>query len=140
MGATVTRVPKPRILLVDDEALVRSMMLDVLAALGYETDGAVSAAEALALFADKDYGLAVIDFLMPEMNGAELADHLRLQAPGVKVLITTGLDDDPALARAQAQGALVLRKPMSIDRLRTAIDHLLSGEMPTHTFPDPVHA
>jgi CheY-like chemotaxis protein len=140
MVATVTRVPKARILVVDDEALVRSMMLDVLAALGYETDGAVSAPEALALFADNDYDLAVIDFLMPEMNGDELADRLRLQAPGVKILMTTGLDDDPALARAQARGALVLQKPMSIDRLRTAIDHLLSEEMPTHTFPDPVHA
>lgn len=140
MVATVTRHPKARILVVDDEALVRSMLLDVLAALGYETDGAVSAPEALALFAHTDYDLAVIDFLMPEMNGAELADRLRLQTPGVKILMTTGLEDDPALARAQAQGALVLQKPMSIDRLRTAIDHLLSGEMPTEPFPDPVHA
>ena len=140
MVATVTRVPKARILVVDDEAFVRSMVLDVLAALGYETDGAVSAPEALALFADNDYDLAMIDFLMPEMNGAELADRLRLQAPGVKILMTTGLDDDPALARAQARGAVVLRKPMSIDRLHAAIDHLLSGEMSTHTFPDSVHA
>jgi CheY-like chemotaxis protein len=140
MVSTVTRLPKARILVVDDEALVRSMLLDVLAALGYETDGAVSAPEALALFTHNDYDLVVIDFLMPEMNGAELADRLRLQTPGVKILMTTGLEDDPALARAQAQGALVLQKPMSIDRLRTAIDHLLSGEMPTQPFPDPVHA
>lgn len=140
MVAKVTPRPKARILVVDDEALVRSMILDVLAALGYQTDGAVSAPEALSLFADHDYDLALIDFLMPEMNGAELADRLRLQAPGVKILISTGLDDDPALARAQAQGALVLRKPMSIDRLRSAIEHLLSEAITSQQFPDPVHA
>jgi CheY-like chemotaxis protein len=120
--------PKTRILVVDDEAMVRSMILDVLAAFGYETDTAVSAPEALDMFDHKTYDLALIDFLMPEMNGVELAGRLRQKAPGVKILMSTGFDDDPALARAEALGALVLHKPVGIDRLHAAISHLLSED------------
>jgi len=128
---------KSRILVVDDEALVRSMVLEVLTMLGYETDAAVSAIEALAMFDHKTYDLALIDFLMPEMNGDELARRLRQKAPGVKILMSTGFDDDPALARAQAEGVLVIQKPVGIERLHAAIHHLLSEGMPSQEFPEP---
>jgi two-component system response regulator (stage 0 sporulation protein F) len=113
------------------------MVLEVLTMLGYETDAAVSAIEALAMFDHKTYDLALIDFLMPEMNGDELARRLRQKAPGVKILMSTGFDDDPALARAQAEGVLVIQKPVGIERLHAAIDHLLSEGMPSQEFPEP---
>lgn len=137
LGAATAIKRKPRILVVDDEALVRSMVLDVLAVLGYETDAAVSAPEALDMFGHNTYDLALIDFLMPEMNGVELVGRLRQKAPGVKIIMSTGFDDDPALARAQAQGVVVLHKPVGIACLQAAIDDLLADDMPSQESQGP---
>jgi len=68
---------KRRILIVDDEAAPREMLAKVLEHHGYEVDTADGADCALILSDFQSYDLAILDFRMPEVNGAELFQNIR---------------------------------------------------------------
>ncbi len=96
-GDEAAYVPLPPVqargvaLLVDDEELVRMSTADMLADLGYEVVEASSAEEALSrLHAGLQPTLVVTDHLMPGMTGAQLARTLKVERPGLPVLIVSG--------------------------------------------------
>jgi DNA-binding response OmpR family regulator len=69
-------VPK-RILIVDDEAAVVDLLREGLVAAGYAVDGVATGAAALALVRDNLYDAAVLDFVLPDMNGVMLHSRIR---------------------------------------------------------------
>ncbi len=86
-------------LLVDDEELVRLSTADMLLDLGYEVAEASSAEEALRLLGGGlKPSVMVTDHLMPGMNGAELALHVRSQQPDLPVLIVSGYAETVGVA------------------------------------------
>jgi PAS domain S-box-containing protein len=100
-----------RILVVDDEPLVRATIVEMLEDQGHQVDAVPSAAAALAHIAQGPTpDLVLTDYLMPEMTGAALARRLLDQHPGLPVVIVTGFArlDDPALT-----GLRTLAKPFS---------------------------
>jgi PAS domain S-box-containing protein len=112
--------PHPaRLLLVDDEPLVRAGTAALLQELGYKVTEAESAAEALDLVRT---GLApelvVTDQMMPGMTGMQLAAELRERLPGIAVLIITGY---AALHAGEADGLEVLTKPFSFADLAARV-------------------
>jgi signal transduction histidine kinase len=79
------------ILLVDDEELVRSATMDMMQSLGYKVIEAASGSEALRLLQSGiDIDLLVTDYLMPAMNGVDLAVQVQRIAPKLPVLLITG--------------------------------------------------
>ncbi|MBZ5656622.1 MAG: PAS domain S-box protein, partial [Acidobacteriia bacterium] len=80
------------ILLVDDHASARNSMQRILHNAGYRILQASSGKRALKIFAERaaDIDLLVADWMMPGMNGRELADQLRQQKPGLRVLLISG--------------------------------------------------
>jgi PAS domain S-box-containing protein len=112
-------------LLVDDEELVRMSTADMLVDLGYDVVEAASAEDALRLVAEGlRPGLVVTDYLMPGMNGADLARDLGAKAPGLPVLIVSGYAEadglEPGMARltkpfrnAELAASLASLKPAS---------------------------
>ena len=93
--------PRPGavILLVDDDAAVRDVTAAMLRDLGYTVREAASGEGALALLDDEArIDLAVIDFAMPVMSGAELARHVRAKRPALPVLFVTGFAEREALS------------------------------------------
>jgi signal transduction histidine kinase/CheY-like chemotaxis protein len=96
-GATVSR-PGAVILLVDDDTAVRDVTAAMLRGLGYTVEEADSGERALRLLdARRHIDLAVIDFAMPAMSGAELARHVRSRMPALPVLFVTGFAERDAL-------------------------------------------
>ena len=96
-GATVSR-PGAVILLVDDDTAVRDVTAAMLRELGYTVEEADSGERALRLLdARRHIDLAVIDFAMPAMSGAELARHVRSRMPALPVLFVTGFAERDAL-------------------------------------------
>ena len=80
--------------MVDDDADVRDLTTRALEALNYQVLEAASGRVALDLLRDKDaVDLALIDLVMPGMNGRQLATRLRASDPEQKVLFMTGYDD-----------------------------------------------
>ena len=69
--------PDPRVLLVDDNTIVRDMLVDLVGSLGYQADAAAGGEEALDLFDRGRYGIVLTDLVMPGMSGWEVLAALR---------------------------------------------------------------
>ena len=110
------------VLLVEDDAAVRSLTRRMLASLGHTVTAAASGAEALGLVevADRLPDLLLTDVRMPGIQGPELARRLRDRRPDLPVVFTSGfsaeLGDSVAI-----HGAQVLDKPFDLRRLDAAI-------------------
>lgn len=88
-----------KVLLIDDEDLVRSSTADMLADLGYEVTEATSAEEALQLLNDgHEPDFVVTDHLMAGMNGTEFGRIVQAQWPDVRVLIISGYAESDGIA------------------------------------------
>jgi two-component system, NarL family, capsular synthesis sensor histidine kinase RcsC len=121
--------PDPKILLVDDNAVVRDMLVDLVGSLGYAADAASGGAEALALFDQNRYDIVLTDLLMPGMSGWEVLAAVRQRNPRIPVVIITGTAptaDDPRAAQA---GVTVLRKPVDVKALDDTIKEKLTGRL-----------
>lgn len=86
----------PHILVVEDEALVRMVMVQALSALGCSSAEASSAADATEIFRGRtnDFKAAVIDLGLPDTTGDALARELRASAPRLPILIASGYHHD----------------------------------------------
>jgi CheY-like chemotaxis protein len=113
----------PRVLLVEDEPLIRMLTTDMLDALGFAATEAGTGAEALAIEDGDLAGLAglVIDLGLPDHPGEEVARLLRQRRPDLPVILTTGADASDALAKLAGGGpAVALEKPYQFRELQQA--------------------
>jgi len=113
----------PRVLLVEDEPLIRMLTTDMLDALGFTALEAGTGAEALAIDERDLASLAglVIDLGLPDYSGEEVARQLRRRRPDLPVILTTGADASDALARLAGDGpAVSLEKPYQFSDLEQA--------------------
>ena len=120
-----------RVLVVDDEELVRKFVERVLRDAGYQTAAASDGPEALELAAKLDsFDLLVTDVMMPQMTGDELARRVRVSAPGIKVLYLTGFSDRLFKEKVTLWAdEAFLEKPCSVKGLRQAVSLLLFGRV-----------
>jgi CheY-like chemotaxis protein len=113
------------ILLVDDDHDTCASLSDVISDLGYRVDVAHDGPAALELCRRQPYGLAVLDYKLPGMDGVELYGHLkRVRADTVGVLVTAFAADATAQAAARAGIRQVLPKPVSFGRLIPLIEEV----------------
>jgi signal transduction histidine kinase/ActR/RegA family two-component response regulator len=120
---------RQRILLVEDEAAVRSVTRDILQALGFRVTVADGGVAALQLIdADRPrIDLLLTDVIMPGGSGREIARQVRERYPGLPVVYMSGYTDD-VLAEHEllGKGAPVLEKPFSAEALLRAIQTALA--------------
>jgi signal transduction histidine kinase len=118
-------LPAATVLLVDDDDHVRETASEMLGELGLEVVKARSGPEALDLALPGQVSVAVLDYAMPGMTGAELAKHLRARWPGLPVVFVTGYSDVGELLTSTGEREIVLRKPYREEDLRKAIGVVL---------------
>ncbi|HNX37841.1 MAG TPA: response regulator [Candidatus Cloacimonadota bacterium] len=94
-----------RILLVDDDRLLREVIGEHLSAFGYEVDLAEDGEHAYAKFRPGKYQLAILDLMMPGMNGLELMQKLRHEDDSIFCLIMTGYPTIDSAYKAMIEGA-----------------------------------
>jgi DNA-binding response OmpR family regulator len=82
-----------RILVVDDNAMVRESYTEVLRKRGYAVEQASDGEQALDLVGSKAIDLAIVDVMMPNMGGLELRQHLLRHRPRVATILVTGQPD-----------------------------------------------
>ena len=119
-----------KILVVDDDQLVRDMTLRRLTKLGYRAIAAASGAEALeALASGADIDLLLTDIRMPGgLDGPALAQEARRLRPQLKVLFVSGAPDDDTLLHASREGACpLLLKPCTKAELAETIREVLTA-------------
>lgn len=114
-----TPLPVARILIVEDDWLVRTTVVEMLQLRGHEVREAGDASRALELHAEGPVDLLVTDVGLPGMSGIELAQAMRARQPGLAVLFATGHAFTDAVIDAPRTGVLV--KPYGSDALTGAI-------------------
>jgi putative nucleotidyltransferase with HDIG domain len=121
--------PAPRVLVVDDDSAFRSMVCQLLADKGYDAVAAPNATEALTRATDGTFLAAIIDLVMPDMGGIELADKLKAQSPETEVVILTGHGDMGSAIAGIQHGVFDYLQKSSLDiaRLERAV-HEATGK------------
>ncbi len=120
---------RPRVLIVDDEDSVRLFAQRALDMGGYDVTVAADGGEALALIEQHPpFHLFVIDVMMPDMRGHELADAVRRRERDAKVLYFTGyihrlFAEQMTLREHEA----FVEKPVTVNGLREAVSLLMFG-------------
>lgn len=108
---------KPRVLVVDDSQDTVTMLRRALSRHGFSIDSTTSADDALARAETVHYDAAVVDLVMPELDGASLTAALREKRPGLPVALLTAFTHSPLITAAQRSGARVFTKPAPIQEL-----------------------
>ena len=116
-----------RVLVVEDNVAVGRFCTQLLEDLGHATTWAHNAEAALVEIAREPsrFDAVFSDVVMPGMGGVEFARRLRLDHPDLPVILTTGYSD--ALARDDAHGFDLVRKPYSAEQVAQALRGILSG-------------
>jgi PAS domain S-box-containing protein len=130
--AALPVVPEPvrpargaRVLVVEDEEVVRGLVRQVLTSDGYEVLTAADGDEALDLADGVQLDLLLTDLTMPGIGGRDLADRLRASRPGLKVLFMSGYADEAVLDGPPAAGTSFLEKPFTFETLSRQVRELL---------------
>lgn len=117
---------KPRILVIDDEEIVRMSCKRALAPEGYDVDSAASGREGLELYQKASYDLVLVDLKMPGMDGIEVLLTIKKQHPEQNIMIMTGYDTVDHIVQAISSGAAhYLEKPFTPDTLIQRITEVL---------------
>lgn len=116
---------KVEVLLVDDDPEVRQAVADMLRADGHRVIEAENGPQALLELERMTPDLALFDYAMPGMNGAQLAARALEQRPDLKLLFLTGYADSDAIDQAVNGRAEILKKPISAAALAASIKELL---------------
>jgi DNA-binding response OmpR family regulator len=107
-----------RIILVDDEEELVSALCERLQMRGYEAEYTLSGADAVRRVQKNPYDVAVIDVMMPDMNGLETLVHIKKLRPETEVILLTGRSDEEDSRIGLKHGAFdYLIKPVNIVRL-----------------------
>ena len=115
-----------KVMIVDDDLHIRELVRVLLRDAGYDTCSAADGREALAMMVDEKPDLAIIDVMMPRMDGFELCRHLRKYYENVPVLMLTAKAELPAKMKGFEAGADdYLTKPFEGDELLVRIKALL---------------
>ena len=116
-----------RILVVDDEPKIRSMVMSCLELDGFEVTAAESGEAALRCLAQTPPHLLILDMKLGGMSGLDVLRQARETLPQVLAFMLTGCDDDQLERQAAALGALgVIHKPLVIPDLRKTIKDAVS--------------
>ncbi len=115
------------VLVIDDDPDVRTYIVSCLEERGYQVAEAADGRIGLKAFAHSQPDVAVIDFVMPGMSGAQVAERMLAARPDQKILFVSGYSETDAIRRA-APDAAVLAKPFRAEALDTAINQLIEPE------------
>ncbi|GAV19406.1 two-component system, chemotaxis family, CheB/CheR fusion protein [Mariprofundus micogutta] len=119
------------IMVVDDEETVRETAIMMLEDMGFTTIGVENGVQALDVYRQRGSGIAgvLMDLTMPKMGGEECFSELRRINPDIKVVLTSGYNEQDAIQHFTGKRlAAFIQKPVSPDRLREVMHKVMEDE------------
>ena len=130
-----------KVLVVDDDPIVRKSFDRVLSGKGYAVITATSGEEALRKLNEENYDLVYSDIRMPGISGLDVAETIKARQPWTPVVIITGYGSDAAEVRAKAAGvSSFLHKPLSPDMIEGSARDVLAAAATAAATVEPVAA
>jgi DNA-binding NtrC family response regulator len=119
-------LPKPTIIVVDDEDSLRSLVVSELARAGYVVDAASNGRLAISMLLQKKYALAILDIKMPEINGIEVLKYIHDNCPATKTIMLTGFAELSNAMECMRYGAKdFIDKPFNLQDLLSTVERIL---------------
>ncbi len=125
---------RERILVMDDEAMVRDMLKELLTSIGYEVETTGDGRAAIDLYrkaaeSRRPYGMVILDLVVPGgLGGEPTMERLRAIDPGVRGIILSGYSDDPVIQNYKEHGFVeALTKPFPLKALREILEKHLQA-------------
>jgi DNA-binding response OmpR family regulator len=117
-----------RILVVEDEILVRKNICEFLRQEGFHVEEAPDGPQAVDLINQQQFNLVICDFVVPKLDGLKIVDHLRWIRPQTPIIFVTAyLSMGPAKALL-GESAEFIQKPFQVDVLLAAVRRLLQSK------------
>jgi DNA-binding response OmpR family regulator len=117
---------KARILVIDDEYVIRTFLSEILSFSGYETDIAASAQEGLTLYEKNSYDLVISDLNLPESSGWEVAKTIKSRTPLIPFILLSGWGIEVEDARLRECGIdRLISKPFQMDEIIEVVNKIL---------------
>lgn len=114
---------RAHILVVDDEPLLRDLLVDILESSGHHAVAAIGGEEALAALQSQQFDLLISDIKMPGMTGFELLAHARQHWPTLPVVLVSAFATEASVTHAEPDG--FLSKPFRISQIEELIGRML---------------
>ena len=119
----------PSILVVDDDAEMRELLLDVLRGEGYEVAEAKDGTEAVLALRARTFDVVLMDKNMPGPSGLDLLPGFRRVCPRSQIIMMTAFGDVPSYMEAAEKGAVeYLFKPFRLEEMKAAIVKALESK------------
>lgn len=116
-----------RVLIVDDEEQIRTILQRWIHKWGYEVEAVGSAAEAIAIMERQPAAIVIIDLLMPVLDGLWLLERLTARWPAAAVVIESGALETETVQRTQQFGAAdFLAKPFGREQVHQALQRAVA--------------
>ena len=129
---------KPRLLIVDDELLIRDLLYDYFKNRDYEIAVAESGQGALDQVGNGHFDTVIIDLKMPDMDGLELADKIRAQDHDIPIIIMTGYPSlDSAIEALRRRADDYFIKPFNLKQMNRAVESAVTRAGCTVPISDP---
>jgi DNA-binding NtrC family response regulator len=118
---------KSRLLVVDDEEALRTVLSSELSSEGYDVEAASDGDEAITKVQKSNFDLVLLDIKMPKVDGFEVLKFIKKNSPKVKVIMLTGFADLKNAIESKKLGAEdFVSKPYDLVDLLTTIERVLS--------------
>lgn len=115
-----------RLLVVEDEANVRSIWVETLTAAGHTVDTAEDGVQAIKQLSSHHYDAVVFDLMLPRLGGLEAIKLIRRTEPYLPIMAVTGMQDPDIARTAREVGATeIVFKPIPLEELAERIHQLL---------------
>jgi DNA-binding NtrC family response regulator len=112
-----------RILVVDDEEIIRDLLKETFNRRGYEVEAVDKGKDALAMLDEQRFDLAVTDLRLPDISGMRILSEAKKKLPDLGVIMITGYGSIKNAVKAMKQGAFdYITKPFDLDEIEMVVD------------------
>jgi len=117
---------KKRILVVEDDAEMRSLLKDFFEEDGFEIDSVSNGSEAFRRIAREPFDLIITDIRMPGLTGLDILPGIKKLQPEVSIIVVTAFGSEEIRRKALERGATAyLEKPILFNKLRTLVHEMV---------------
>ncbi len=129
--------PMARIMIIEDDEEMRSLLRDFLREEGFEADSVGNGVDAIRILSNDHFDLVITDIRMPGLTGLDILPRIKKMKPEMPIIVMTAYGSEDVRRRSLERGATTyLEKPIHLSKLRTVIREIMLRRQVEQTWSD----